>query len=160
MNVKVFIEISAGGSVKYEVDEKTKELKVDRFLHSAIVFPFNYGFIQGTRGKDGDPLDALVLSEKSVEPGVVMECCPIGLLEMEDEGGIDSKIISVPKEKIDPVYGEYKNINDVPEAKLKEIKHFFKNYKSLEPGKWVKLGSFRKRSEAERVVKKSTISSN
>jgi len=157
VDIKVFIEISAGGSVKYEVDEETKELKVDRFLHSAIVFPFNYGFIQGTRGKDEDPLDVLVLSEKSVEPGVVMQCRPIGLLEMEDEGGIDTKIISVPDEKIDPVYGKYKNINNVPEAQLREIKHFFKNYKSLEPGKWVKVKNFRKRAEAEREIKNSLL---
>ncbi|MGB6838704.1 MAG: inorganic diphosphatase, partial [Microgenomates group bacterium] len=132
MEIKVFIEVSAGGNVKYELDEKTKELKVDRFLHSAIVFPFNYGSIEGTMGQDDDPLDALVLSGESVEPGVIMMCHPIGLLEMKDEAGIDTKIIAVPDEKVDPIFGKYKNIKDIPEPTLKEIKHFFRNYKSLE----------------------------
>ena len=154
MDIKVFIEVSAGGNVKYEVDEKTKELKVDRFLHTAVVFPFNYGSIEGTLGKDGDPLDALVLSDQPVEPGVVMLCHPIGLLEMKDEKGIDTKIIAVPNEEIDPIFGKYDNINDVPEPTLKEIKHFFKNYKSLEPGKWVKVHRFLPRSYAEREVKR------
>ncbi|MEJ2347858.1 MAG: inorganic diphosphatase [Patescibacteria group bacterium] len=153
MEIKVFIEVSAGGRVKYEFDERTRELKVDRFLHSAIVFPFNYGSIEGIMGKDGDPLDALVLSEQPVEPGVVIRCRPIGLLEMKDEAGIDTKIITVPLEEIDPVFGQYDNIDDVPEASLKEIRHFFRNYKSLEPGKWVKVHSFRKRADAEKLIK-------
>ena len=155
MNYRVTIEISAGGNVKYEMDEKSGDLKVDRFLHSAIVFPGNYGFIEGTIGKDGDPLDTLVLSEMPVEPGVVMECAPIGLLEMKDEAGSDTKIISVPTLEIDPVFGKYDNINDIPKPILKEIQHFFKNYKSLEPGKWVKIGGYKPRSEAEKLIKKS-----
>lgn len=155
IEVKVFIEVSAGGQVKYELDEKTKELKVDRFLHTAIIFPFNYGSIEGAQGKDGDALDALVLSSEPVEPGVVIMCRPIGLLEMKDEAGIDTKIITVPIEKIDPVFGKFDNINDIPDATLKEIKHFFKNYKSLEPGKWVEVHRYRNRSEAEKLIKKA-----
>lgn len=155
IEVKVFIEVSAGGQVKYELDEKTKELKVDRFLHTSIIFPFNYGSIEGAQGKDGDALDALVLSSEPVEPGVVIMCRPIGLLEMKDEAGIDTKIITVPIEKIDPVFGKFDNINDIPDATLKEIKHFFKNYKSLEPGKWVKVHRYRNRSEAEKLIKKA-----
>jgi inorganic pyrophosphatase len=155
MTIKVFIEVNAGGSVKYELDEKTQELKVDRFLHSSVVFPFNYGSIENTLGKDGDPLDALVLSEMSVEPGVIMKCKPIGLLKMRDEKGIDTKIIAVPEIEIDPIYGKYDNIDDIPKPTLKEVKHFFKNYKSLEPGKWVKLGSYEHRSKAEKVIKKA-----
>jgi inorganic pyrophosphatase len=152
MKFKVFVEVGAGGNVKYEVDEKTKELKVDRFLHSAIVFPFNYGSIEGTRGKDGDPLDALVLSEMPVEPGVVIECHPIGLLDMEDEKGIDTKIIAVPDVEIDPIFGKYDNIDDVPKPTLEEIEHFFKNYKVLEPGKWVKIGDYKSNKEAEKLL--------
>lgn len=157
ISLKVYIEIGAGGNVKYELDEKTGELKVDRFLYTASVYPFNYGSIEGTLGKDGDPLDALVLSEHPVEPGVVMECHPIGLLEMTDEQGVDTKVISVPDEKIDPVYGKYDNINDVPGPTRKEIKNFFKNYKSLEPGKWVKVHEFLPRSQAEELIKKSAV---
>ncbi len=154
MNFEVIIEVNAGGNVKYELDNEG-ELKVDRFLHSAIVFPANYGSIQNTLGKDGDPLDALVLSEMPVEPGVAMKCQPLGLLEMKDEKGIDTKVIAVPTIDIDPVYGKYDNINDVPKPILKEIVHFFKNYKSLEPGKWVKTGEFQPRSEAEKLIKQS-----
>jgi inorganic pyrophosphatase len=155
MDIKVFIEVSAGGRVKYEIDEETHELKVDRFLHTAIIFPFNYGYIDGTIGQDNDPLDVLVLSMEPVEPGVTILCHPIGLLEMKDEAGIDTKIIAVPNEKVDPVYGKYKNIDDVPKPTLKEIKHFFKNYKSLEPGKWVKVRSFRSVHEAEKTIQKA-----
>lgn len=155
IKIKVYVEVNAGGSVKYELDEKTHELKVDRFLHSAIIFPFNYGSIENTKGKDGDPLDALILSQMPVEPGTVMECAPIGYLEMTDEKGTDTKIIAVPDISIDPIFGKYDNVNDIPEATLKEIKHFFKNYKSLEPGKWVKIGSYRNRSYAEDLIKKS-----
>ena len=154
MKFKVSIEVSAGGNVKYETDEEGK-LKVDRFLHTAIVFPGNYGQIEGTLGKDGDPLDVLILSEMPVEPGVVMECQPLGLLEMKDERGVDTKVIAVPILEIDPVYGKYDNINDIPQAISKEIVHFFKNYKSLEPGKWVKTGEYKPRSEAEKLIKEA-----
>ena len=157
MDIKVFIEVSAGGHVKYELDEETKELRVDRFLHSSIVFPFNYGSIINTEGLDGDPLDVLVLSSDAVEPGVVMHCRPIGLLEMSDEKGIDTKIVAVPKPEIDPIYGKYKSVKDIPEPTLKEIKHFFKNYKSLEPGKWVKVKNFRNGPVAERVIRKAFL---
>jgi inorganic pyrophosphatase len=159
MNFKVTIEVSAGGNVKYELDDKG-DLKVDRFLHTAIVFPANYGSVQDTLGKDGDPLDALVLSEMPVEPGVVIECRPIGLLEMRDEKGIDTKIIAVPTIKIDPVYGKYDNISDVPKPVLKEIQHFFKNYKSLEPGKWVKIGDYKPRTNAEKLLRGSLVGSD
>src|SRR3990172_6040140 len=112
MDFEVFIEIPAGGSVKYETDEKTGKLKLDRFLHTAMVYPFNYGSIEGTMGEDGDPLDAIVLSSQSVFPRVTVKCHAIGLLEMEDEGGIDTKIIAVPDKKIDPEYGTFENITD------------------------------------------------
>jgi len=155
MDIKVFIEVSAGGRVKYELDEETRELRVDRFLYSAIIFPFNYGSIEDTKGQDGDPLDVLVLSLGSVEPGVVVMCHSIGLLEMKDEAGIDTKIIAVPLEKIDPVFGKFKSIKNVPEPTLKEIKHFFRNYKTLEPGKWVKVGSFKNNRLANKIIKKA-----
>lgn len=151
------VEVSAGGQVKYELDEETRQLKVDRFLHSAVIFPFNYGSIMGTLGQDGDPLDVLVLSSDAVEPGVTMKCRSIGVLEMRDEEGLDSKIMAVPTEAIDPIFGKYKTIKDVPEPTLKEIKHFFKNYKSLEPGKWVKVGSFKDGHAAETLIKKASI---
>ncbi|OGM11049.1 inorganic pyrophosphatase [Candidatus Woesebacteria bacterium RBG_16_39_8b] len=160
MEFNVLIEVGAGGNVKYELDEKTQELKVDRFLHSSLVYPFNYGSIENTQGEDGDPLDALVLSEMPVEPGVTIKCRPIGLLEMEDEAGIDTKIIAVPEISIDPVFGKYDEINDVPKATLDEIAHFFKNYKSLEPGKWVKIGGYHHKSLAEKAIREAQEKNN
>jgi len=157
MEVEVFIEIPKGSSIKYEVDEKTGELKVDRFLHTAFSFPFNYGFIKETKGKDNDPLDAVLLASQNIQAGVVIKCQPIGLLEMEDEGGIDTKIIVVPVKKIDPKFGAMQSIKDVPEADLAKIRHFFENYKSLEPDKWVKLQDYKDKAEAEKEIKESKL---
>lgn len=157
MDFKAFIEIPAGGSIKYEVDEETGELAVDRFLYTAFSYPFNYGFIKNTKGEDGDPVDVVILSSKAVVPGVVMKCHAIGLLEMEDEEGIDTKIIAVPDKKIDPEYGTMEDIKDVNEAVLAKIKHFFENYKSLEPDKWVKLKNYLGHEEAEKAIESSKI---
>lgn len=157
MEFKVFIEIPIGSGVKYEVDEETGELKVDRFLYTAFKYPFNYGYITGTKGGDGDPMDVVVLSSEPVIPGVVMKCHPIGVLETEDEEGIDAKVIAVPTKKIDPVYGVYEDIKDVPEAFLAKIKHFYENYKTIEPGKWVKVKEFKNVTEAEKQVESSII---
>src|SRR3990167_818731 len=99
MDYKVFIEIPIGSSVKYEVDEETGELKVDRFLYTAFSYPFNYGYIKNTLGGDGDPMDAVVLSSQPVVPGVVITCHPVGVLETEDEEGEDAKVIMVPTAK-------------------------------------------------------------
>lgn len=155
MDFKVFIEIPIGSGVKYEVDEETKELKVDRFLYTAFRYPFNYGYIVGTKGGDGDPMDVVVLSSEPVAPGVVMKCHAIGVLETEDEEGIDAKVIAVPTAKIDPLYGVYEDIKDVPAALLNKIKHFYENYKTIEPGKWVKVKEFKGREEAEREIESS-----
>lgn len=157
MDFDAFIEIPAGSNIKYEVDEKTNELRVDRFLHTAFSYPFNYGYIKNTKGKDGDPLDVIILSSYPVQAGVVMKCHAIGLLEMKDEEGIDTKILAVPDLKIDPVFGAWKSIKDVPEAILAKIKHFFENYKTLEPGKWVKVQNFKDLSAAEKEIEASKI---
>lgn len=151
----VFIEIPAGGSVKYEVDEKSGELVVDRFLHTAFYYPFNYGYIKNTKGEDGDPLDVIVLSSQAVMPGVTIKCKAVGMLEMEDEEGIDTKILAVPIEKIDPLYGAFKDITDVAEPTRNKIKHFFENYKTLEPDKWVKVRDFKGSAEAATSIEKS-----
>lgn len=154
---KVFIEIPIGSGVKYEVDEETHELKVDRFLYTAFRYPFNYGYIVGTKGGDGDPMDVVVLSSEPVVPGVVIQCHAVGVLETEDEEGIDAKIIAVPTSKIDPFYGIYEDIKDVPAALLAKIKHFYENYKTIEPGKWVKVKEFKNKEEAEKQIEASKI---
>jgi len=156
MEVKVFIEIPQGSSIKYEIDEESGELIVDRILHSANYFPFNYGFIKNTKGKDGDPLDAVVITSQPLIPGVSIKCQTVGLLEMEDEGGIDTKIIAVPVKKVDPIMGIATDINDINEHTKAMIKDFFDNYKNLEPNKWVKTGEFKGQSEADKEIDSSS----
>ncbi len=155
MDFKVFIEIPSGSNIKYEAVEETGELKVDRFLYTAFVYPFNYGFIKETKGEDGDPLDTIVLSSYPVQAGVVIKCHAIGLLEMEDEAGIDTKIIAVPDKKIDPVYGEHEDIKSIPEAIKTKIKHFFDHYKELEPGKWIKTGEYKGSEKANKIIQEA-----
>lgn len=153
--VNVFIEIPKDSNIKYELDKDAGVIMVDRFLYTAMGFPTNYGFVPNTLAQDGDPLDVMVLSEHSLIPGVVIPSVVIGMLEMEDEAGIDTKILAVPTTKIDPLFGTMKDITDVPEATKNKLKHFYENYKSLEPGKWVKLKSWLGRKEAIEVVSKS-----
>ncbi len=150
-----FIEIPEGSDVKYEVDEGTGMILADRFLYTSMGYPTNYGYIIGTIGKDGDPVDVLVLSSKRVVPGIGIKGHVIGMLEMEDEEGIDTKVLAVPDKKVDPIFGVYEDIKDVPEPTLNKIKHFFETYKTLEPGKWVKVKSFKGKAEAEKEVSES-----
>src|SRR3989344_9542370 len=126
--VNVFIEIPQGVSVKYELDKDSGLIFVDRFLYTAMQYPFNYGFIPNTLAGDGDPVDVLVLSEHAVAPGTVIPSVVIGFLEMEDEAGIDTKVLAVPTKKIDPFFGSFTDIKDVPEAIKNKVKHFFENY--------------------------------
>jgi inorganic pyrophosphatase len=152
-DIKVLIEIPAGSSVKYELDEETGEMTVDRLMPTAMSYPVNYGLIDETSGEDGDALDALIFISQPVIPGVVIQCKMIGLLEMEDEEGVDHKIVCVPaKTKIDPICGAWESLADVPEAKKREIKHFFEHYKDLEEGKWVKLKDWKDAKFAQEVL--------
>ena len=146
--LNVLIEIPQNSSVKYELDKKTGQLVVDRFLYTAMQYPFNYGFIPETLAEDGDPVDVLVIASHPVTPGSVLPAVPIGLLEMEDEAGIDTKIIAVPTEKIDPVYGKIQDIDQLDPAIKEKIKHFFEHYKELEKGKWVKIKNWQPKQTA------------
>jgi len=155
--INVFIEIPQNSSIKYELDKDSGLLKVDRFLYTSMNYPFNYGFIPKTHTEDGDPLDVILISSFSVTPGVLISARPIGMLEMEDEEGIDTKIIAVPTEKIDPQYATIKEIDDLNEHIKNKIKHFFDTYKQLEPNKWVKTKGFLNKASAEQEIKKYLI---
>lgn len=155
MEIEIFVEIPKGSNQKYEYDEKSGQIKLDRTLYSPIYFPFEYGFIKETLGQDGDPLDVVLITTFPTFPGCLVEGRVIGYLEMEDEEGIDTKIVALPKEKIDPRLSHIKEIDDLPEHTKKEIKEFFETYKRLEPGKWVKLRDFKSRKEAEKMVKEA-----
>ncbi|MCC6020587.1 MAG: inorganic diphosphatase [Thermoproteaceae archaeon] len=149
------IEIPKGSNIKYELDEETGAIMVDRILYTAMFYPFNYGVIPGTLEEDGDPLDVLIISHETLAPGTAIRVRPVGALVTEDEEGLDRKLIAVPHEKIDPRFANIKDIKDVPEAILNQIKHFFEHYKELEPGKWVKVKEWWNREKAIELVKKA-----
>ena len=153
--INVLIEIPKDSNIKYEVDKESGAIFVDRFLYTAMTYPFNYGFVPGTLAEDGDPLDIIVLSEYAVAPGTVIPSMIICMLEMEDEEGIDTKILAVPSAKIDPLFGDYRNITDVPDATKNKLRHFFENYKTLEPGKWVKIKDWKDKKIALDALKKA-----
>lgn len=153
--INVFIEIPQGSSIKYELDEESQTIFVDRFSYTAMFYPFNYGFVPQTKAEDGDPIDVLVLSSYQVAPGTVIPSRPIGMLEMEDEAGIDTKILAVPTVKVDPFYVNIKDISDLDDSTKNKIKHFFDHYKEIEPGKWVKTRKFLSKKIAEEVIKKA-----
>jgi inorganic pyrophosphatase len=153
--VNVFIEIPKDGNIKYELDKESGVIFVDRFLYTAMNYPFNYGFVPNTLSEDGDPVDVLVLGEQVLMPGVVIPSKIIGMLEMEDEAGIDTKVLAVPTEKIDPSSVGINDISDISDAVKNKIKHFFQSYKALEPGKWVKIKEWKGQKEAIAAVKKA-----
>jgi inorganic pyrophosphatase len=136
----VIIEIPMNADpVKYEVDKESGCLFVDRFMGTAMHYPCNYGYIPRTIAGDGDPVDVLVITPFALVPGSVISCRAIGMLEMEDEGGQDAKLLAVPEDKILSIYKHLQKPEDVNELLLSQIQHFFEHYKDLEQGKWVKV---------------------
>ncbi len=152
-DINVVIEIPMGGHpVKYEIDKSSGALFVDRFLHTAMYYPANYGFVPHTLSEDGDPLDVMVLGQVPVIPGCVMRSRPVGALVMEDESGPDEKIIAVPVVELHPYYADITSYKDLPAILPEQISHFFQHYKDLEPTKWVTMGGWRDPQEATRLV--------
>jgi len=150
-----FIEIPKDSNIKYELNKESGVIFVDRVLFTAMYYPFNYGFVPNTLAEDGDPIDILVISEFSVVPGSVVRCSLIGMLEMEDEAGIDTKLLAVPHKKIDPTFSYVKDVDDIPAHIKEKIKHFFEHYKELEQGKWVKLKNFLSKEKAAEELQKA-----
>lgn len=141
--VNAFVEIPQGGlPVKYELDQKSGALFVDRFLHTSMMYPSNYGFIPGTLGEDGDPLDILVVTPMPVVAGCVIRSRPVGVLLMDDEKGVDEKILAVPVDALNPFYKDVKTYEDLPPLLVQQIAHFFTHYKDLEPGKRASVGAW------------------
>ena len=139
-DINVVIEIPAQGApVKYEIDKDSGALVVDRFMATAMFYPCNYGFIPHTLSDDGDPVDVLVVTPFALPPGVVVRCRALGMLQMEDDGGIDAKLVAVPVEKLCPMYKDLQKLEDLPQLLRDQIVHFFEHYKDLEKGKWVKI---------------------
>lgn len=153
--VNAIIEIPYGSNIKYEIDKDSGAIMVDRVLYSAVYYPTNYGFIPNTLADDGDPVDILVLNQYPLQAGSVIKCRLIGVLIMEDESGMDEKLLSVPLSKIDPNFNNINSIEDLPEIMLNRIKNFFETYKMLEPKKWVKVKDYASKEKAEEILKKA-----
>lgn len=132
LDINVIIEVPVGGEpIKYELDKAPGTLVVDRFLHTPMRYPGNYGFVPHTLSADGDPIDVLV---------------------MEDEGGGDEKIVAVPSRKLTKRYDKIENYSDLPEISVQQIEHFFSHYKDLEPGKWAKIEHWGEAAEAQKFI--------
>ncbi|WP_394954476.1 inorganic diphosphatase [uncultured Helicobacter sp.] len=153
--INVVIEIPYGSNIKYEVDKESGAVVVDRVMYGAMFYPANYGFVPNTLSDDGDPADVLVLNEYPLQAGSVIKARLIGVLIMEDESGVDEKLISVPVSKIDPRYEKIQGLQDLPQITLDRIKNFFETYKTLEPNKWVKVKDFKDKQEAQRILQAS-----
>ena len=152
-DVNVVIEVPIGGEpIKYEMDKASGALFVDRFLHTPMRYPGNYGFVPHTLSDDGDPIDVLIANTRPIMPGAVINVRPIGVLKMSDEGGEDEKIIAVPSPKLTKRYIDIAEVTQLPEITREQIKHFFEHYKDLEPGKWVKVTGWGDATEARKMI--------
>jgi inorganic pyrophosphatase len=154
-DVNAIIEIPMGGEpVKYEMDKASGALFVDRFLHTAMFYPGNYGFIPHTLADDGDPCDILVVGPTPVVPGAVVRCRPLGALLMEDEAGGDEKIIAVPVDALHPFYVGVASWRQLPVILTEQIAHFFQHYKDLEKGKTAVIRGWADPEEAADLIRK------
>jgi inorganic pyrophosphatase len=152
-DINVVIEIPAHSDpVKYEIDKKSGELFVDRFMGTSMQYPTNYGYIPHSLSEDGDPVDVLVLSSSPILGRAVVRCRPIGLLKMIDEAGPDPKILAVPVHKLTPFFKKVGSYKDISEDRLAGIVHFFEHYKDLEVGKWVKIKGWKGPKKAKREI--------
>jgi len=152
-DINVIIEVSIGGEpIKYEMDKAAGTLVVDRFLYTPMRYPGNYGFVPHTLSEDGDPIDVLVANTRPIVPGAVINVRPIGVFQMEDDSGLDEKIIAVPTHKLTKRYDAVESYKDLPPISLEQIQHFFEHYKDLEPGKWVRAEGWADVDDAKRFI--------
>jgi len=152
-DVNVVVEVAIGGEpIKYEMNKDAGTLFVDRFLHTPMRYPGNYGFVPHTLSDDGDPIDVLVANTRPIIPGAVINVRPVGVLKMEDDGGGDEKIIAVPVTRLTKRYVHVHNVDDLPLITREQIQHFFEHYKDLEPGKWVKVMGWGDADEAKAMI--------
>ena len=155
-DIYCFVEIPQGGyPVKYELDKESGALFVDRFLHTSMIYPANYGFIPHTLSEDGDPVDCMVVGPTPVVPGAVVRARPVGALLMEDESGIDEKILAVPVDKLHPFYAAVSSYRNLPGILIEQIGHFFEHYKDLEHGKWVRVKGWAEADEASDLIRQA-----
>jgi inorganic pyrophosphatase len=155
-DINVVIEIPAHSApIKYEVDKESGALMVDRFVGTCMFYPLDYGYVPQTLSLDGDPVDVLVKTPYPLQAGVVIRCRPIGLLRMEDESGLDAKILAVPVDKLTPLFKNVTKPADLGQELLDSVEHFFTHYKDLEKGKWVKLSGWEDVTAAREEIQNS-----
>ncbi len=152
-DLNVVVEVPMGDNpVKYEMDKASGSLYVDRFLHTSMHYPCNYGFVPHTLSGDGDPIDVLVVTNYPIQAGAILRSRPVGVLLMEDEAGMDEKILAVPVSELHPFYDNIYEYSDLPDILLKQISHFFAHYKDLEDGKFVKIIGWENTAKAEAII--------
>ena len=149
----VTVEIPKGTKNKYEMDHNSGRLRLDRVLFTSTQYPYDYGFVEGTLGLDGDPLDAMVIGAEPTFPGCLIECYAVAMFRMTDEMGGDDKVLCVAT--ADKRREHIKDLSSVPEHMLLEIEHFFSVYKDLEPGKSVEGAHWVDRAAAEEEIRAS-----
>jgi inorganic pyrophosphatase len=155
-DVNALIEIPQGGEpVKYELDKDSGAMFVDRFLHTAMFYPGNYGFIPHTLADDGDPMDIIVVGPTPVVPGAIIRCRPVGALIMRDEAGGDEKVLAVPVDALHPFYAGVDSWRALPTILTEQIAHFFQHYKDLEKGKSVEIVRWADPEEAAELIRAS-----
>jgi inorganic pyrophosphatase len=154
--LNVIIEVPMNSNpVKYEIDKDSGALMVDRFIATPMYYPCNYGFVPHTLSDDGDPIDVLVISDFPITSGAVISVKPVAVLIMEDEKGMDEKIIAIPDEKLNSEYENIDDASDIPAIIKNKISHFFEHYKDLEKGKWVKIKSFEGKKKAILLIEEA-----
>jgi inorganic pyrophosphatase len=152
-DVNVVIEVPHGGHpIKYEMDKDAGTLVVDRFLYTPMSYPGNYGFVPHTLSEDGDPIDVLVANTRELIPGCIINVRPVGVLVMEDNAGLDEKILAVPSHALTQRYDHINEYSDLPDITIRQVQHFFEHYKDLEPGKWVRVGDWHGSADAKRMI--------
>ena len=138
----MIVEIPFNSSVKYEFDKELEQIRCDRLLTTSMLYPGNYGYIDGTLSGDGDPLDILLVCDYAIYPGTVVNVKVIGVLLTTDEKGEDEKLIAVPSKSVDPSFEDINTLEDLGPMMTKRILHFFEHYKDIDENKWVKIRGF------------------
>lgn len=152
-DVNAIIEVPLGGEpIKYEIHKPSGAMYVDRYLYTSMRYPCNYGFLPHTLSQDGDPTDILVIGNRPVMPGCILRARPIGVLMMEDEAGMDEKIVAVPHQSLTMYYDQIQSYKDIPQVMQDRIPHFFEHYKDLEPNKWVKILGWESKEKAAELI--------
>ena len=155
-DVNVIIEVPLGSDpIKYEMEKKSGAMYVDRFLYTAMHYPCNYGFVPHTLSDDGDPVDVMCVGNRPLVPGAVLGAHPVGVLMMEDESGLDEKILAVPSRRLTRYYDKVSDYRDLPDILVERISHFFEQYKALEHTKWVKVVGWQDAAKAREVILES-----